>query len=121
MDANDAGTAAGAGSSRPRPRTTAIRRISRGSLSALSASRAGQQSDGHFYEGHSPLAHLAPAFAELSEAVADLAANLKDLDEINDNLNAFNEGFAGFLYGLRMNAYTCAFPGVSLQVKTVAC
>ena len=94
------------------PRTTAtpLRRISRGSLGALSASRS--RPEGSSYDGFSALSHLVPVFAELSEGIEDLAVNLAALDEINNDLDAFNEGFAGLLYGLRMNAYTCAFPGV---------
>lgn len=85
------------------PTQTPLRRISRGSLSALSASRSRLALDDY---SQPALSHLAPVFAELSEAIEDLAVNFEGLDAINDGLDRFNEGFAGLLYGLRMNAYT---------------
>ncbi|CAD6565486.1 MAG: hypothetical protein CYPHOPRED_005661 [Cyphobasidiales sp. Tagirdzhanova-0007] len=80
--------------------TTPFRRISGGSLSALSASRSREADDGP------ALAHLAGVYAELSEAIEDLAVNFEALDAINEDLGQFNEGLACLLYGLRMNAYT---------------
>ena len=85
------------------PAQTPLRRISRGSLSALSASRTRRALDDY---SQPALSHLAPVFAELSEAIEDLAVNFEGLDAINDGLDRFNEGLAGLLYGLRMNAYT---------------
>lgn len=84
--------------------TTPLRRISRGSLVALSASRT-RESDLY----GPTLGHLAPAFAELAEAVEDLAVNMEALDAINASLDEFNESFAGLLVGLRANAYTADF------------
>ena len=83
--------------------TTPLRRISRRSLSALSASRSREADDGPV------LTFLEGVFAELSEAIEDLAVNFEALDAINEGLDGFNEGFAGLLYGLRMNAYTSDF------------
>ena len=87
------------------PAKTPLRRISRASLGALSASRNRE-------EESSPLEHLNGPFAELAEAMEDLAVNFEALDAINDDLNSFNHGFGAFLYGLRMNAYASEFPQV---------
>lgn len=86
---------------------TPLRRISHSSLAALSASRNRDDED----DG-SPLQHLEGAFAELSEAIQDMVVNLEALDAVNADLTRFNHGFAGFLYGLRMNAYTGEFLNV---------
>lgn len=114
MDAVTAAPDAARPSTAPTSTTsaTSLRRISRGSLTALSASRS-RFGPGQAYEGLSSISHLAPVFAELSEAMEDLSNNFAALDEVSDYLADFNEGFASFMYGLRMNAYTCAFPGVS--------
>jgi DASH complex subunit DAM1 len=87
------------------PAKTPLRRISRASLGALSASRNRE-------EESSPLEHLNGPFAELAEAMEDLAVNFEALDAINEDLNSFNHGFGAFLYGLRMNAYASEFPQV---------
>ncbi|KAK9896433.1 hypothetical protein P389DRAFT_180216 [Cystobasidium minutum MCA 4210] len=100
-----AATGAAAGTAAPPPATTPLRRISRGSLVALSASRTREA------DLYGPtLGHLAPAFAELAETIEDLAVNLEALDAINQSLDDFNESFAGLLLGLRANAYTSEFP-----------
>jgi len=82
---------------------TPLRRISRGSLAAMSASRGAEHSNGP------ALAVLAPAFAELADSVEDLAVNMEGMDAVCQSLADFNEAFAGFLLGLRMNAYTSDF------------
>lgn len=89
------------------PPTTPLRRISRGSLSALSASRSREVED-----GAEPLEHLFHVFAELSEGFEDLAVNFEALNAVCESLDSFNEGFASFLYGLRVNAYTTEFVDV---------
>lgn len=107
-------TAAGGGTSTAATATTTpLRRISRGSLVALSASRTREA------DLYGPtLGHLAPAFAELAEAVEDLAVNFEALDAINQSLDEFNESFAGLLVGLRVNAYTSEFPEVSVTRRS---
>lgn len=103
-----ASTSASASAPATAATTTPLRRISRGSLVALSASRTRET------DLYGPtLGHLAPAFAELAEAVEDLAVNMEALDAINTSLDVFNEAFAGLLVGLRVNAYTSDF----LQVR----
>lgn len=111
--------------------TTPLRRISRGSLSALSASRSrpvyygggggtdGADEDGEYYHYYDHdhdepvLPHLSGVFAELSEAFEDLAVNFEGLDAINEDLVRFNNAFSGLIYGVKMNAYTNDFPEVS--------
>jgi DASH complex subunit DAM1 len=51
-------------------------------------------------------------FAELSDAMADLEANFMQLQLMHESLARFSESFAGFLYGLNMNAFCVDFPEV---------
>lgn len=78
--------------------TTPIRRISRGSLSY---SLQGGQQD--------PLDRLAPLFTELADSFEVLAENFQLMNAVNDELDSFNNSFAAYLYGLKMNAYTTDF------------
>jgi len=84
--------------------TTPLRqgRVSRGSLGALSASRARD-------EDAAGLAYLTPLFCELADSIQDLRSNFESLDAINEGLDSFNEAFASYLYGLKMNAYAAEF------------
>ncbi|GAA5934405.1 DASH complex subunit DAM1 [Sporobolomyces koalae] len=107
--------------SRPSTRpTTPLRRISAHSLRSLSLSHSQTQ---HLAGGNgsdrlttssttttsTTLSHLGPLFAELSDAVSDLCANLDATANLAKNLDQFNEGFASYLYGLRINSYTFDF------------
>lgn len=98
--------------------TTPIRRISRGSLSALSHSRGaadGLASSSASAGGHhsdndanllpTPLSFLDESVGYLSDETSTLLTNLSDLSEIHTALNTFNEGFSMFLYGLKVAAY----------------
>lgn len=93
--------------------TTPIRRISRGSLSALSHSRgAGDDGDAAVHtaaddnnHNPTPLSFLDESVGYLSDETSILLNNLADLNEVHSALNTFNEGFAMFLYGLRVAAY----------------
>lgn len=87
--------------SRPHSRsTTPLRRPhSRGSAHGL-------QTDGDAF----PLNTLEPAFAELSDGMAILEANMGDMQVMHESLSRFSESFAGFLYGLNMNAFCVDFP-----------
>lgn len=89
-------------SSRP---TTPLRRIERGSLSALSQSRQGA-------EDSFPLDSLDVAFAELSDSFSDFAANIQQIVELGQGISRFNESFASFLYGLNVNAFCVDFAEV---------
>jgi DASH complex subunit DAM1 len=101
----------------PRRPRTPIRRISRGSLRALSlsASRDSQ------YPSADPLAHLAPLITELRDQFDDLAANFDALDHVNESLDGFNEAFASYLYGLKINAYTGVFDQVMSTFTSAPC
>ncbi|KNZ59850.1 hypothetical protein VP01_1652g5 [Puccinia sorghi] len=55
------------------------------------------------------LHHLAPLFADLSDAITDLHINLSNLDLVCQDLDGFNESFAAFIYGLRVNSYLTDF------------
>lgn len=45
--------------------------------------------------------------------MADLEANFMHLQLMHESLARFSENFAGFLYGLNMNAFCVDFPEVS--------
>lgn len=94
-------------SPRSRP-TTPLRPSSRSSLRD-SASRA----RGSYGAEASPLENLEGPFAELSDAMADLESNFMQLQLMHESLARFSESFAGFLYGLNMNAFCVDFPEVS--------
>lgn len=76
--------------------TTPLRRVSRGSISALSQSRGASAT---------PLSFLEGALGNLADETSILSANLEELTSIHDSLNTFNEGFGMFLYGLKVAAY----------------
>ena len=48
--------------------------------------------------------------------MADLEANFMHLQLMHESLARFSENFAGFLYGLNMNAFCVDFPEVSFVV-----
>jgi DASH complex subunit DAM1 len=85
--------------------TTPIRRISRGSLSALALSQSAATV-------HDPLSHLEPVIREVADSLEILTENMASLCQINNDLDDFNEAFAGFLFGLKMNAYAVDFTEV---------
>jgi DASH complex subunit DAM1 len=55
---------------------------------------------------------LQDGFAELSDAMADLEQNFLQLQLMHESLARFSESFAGFLYGMNMNAFCVDFPEV---------
>lgn len=55
---------------------------------------------------------LQDGFAELSDAMADLEQNFMQLQLMHESLARFSESFAGFLYGMNMNAFCVDFPEV---------
>jgi len=95
-------------SSRP---TTPLRRISSHSLRSLSLSHS--QSHQPSSSSESALSHLSPLFAELADSISDLCANSEGLSQLTGNLTRFNEGFASYLYGVRINSYTFDFNNVN--------
>ncbi|CAO1624909.1 unnamed protein product [Jaminaea pallidilutea] len=80
--------------------TTPLRRVSRGSISALSQSQRGGASS-----SSTPLSFLEGAMGNLADETSTLSTNLEDLASIHGALNTFNEGFSMFLYGLKVAAY----------------
>lgn len=93
--------------------TTPIRRISRGSISALSASHL----QGGAYAGKdanaTPLSHLETAMRDIADDISSLHLNLEQVQGIHEALSVFNENFAMYLYGLKMNAFCVEWPEVS--------
>ncbi|KAI0312064.1 DASH complex subunit Dam1-domain-containing protein [Amylostereum chailletii] len=87
----------------PTPHRTPLRRVSQGSLSAMSRSRA--HPDAPY-----GLGFLEPAMAELADEVDTLQTNVEGLRELGDALQTFNESFASWLYVMNMNALTVDWP-----------
>lgn len=48
----------------------------------------------------------------MSDAMADLEQNFVQLQLMHESLARFSESFAGFLYGMNMNAFCVDFPEV---------
>ncbi|KAL6705275.1 DASH complex subunit dam1 [Coniothyrium glycines] len=91
-------------SPRSRP-TTPLRASSRSSLRESSQrGRAASAAAGNALDG------LQDGFAELSDAMADLEQNFVQLQLMHESLARFSESFAGFLYGMNMNAFCVDFP-----------
>ncbi|KAF1839587.1 hypothetical protein BDW02DRAFT_538885 [Decorospora gaudefroyi] len=92
-------------SPRSRP-TTPLRASSRSSLRDSSQRGRAASASGNALEG------LQDGFAELSDAMADLEQNFMQLQLMHESLARFSESFAGFLYGMNMNAFCVDFPEV---------
>ncbi|KAJ4313392.1 DASH complex subunit dam1 [Neodidymelliopsis sp. IMI 364377] len=90
-------------SPRSRP-TTPLRPSSRSSLRDSAQRGRGASSSSN------ALAGLQDGFAELSDAMADLEQNFVQLQLMHESLARFSESFAGFLYGMNMNAFCVDFP-----------
>ena len=91
--------------SRPTPHRTPLRRISQGSLFALSRSQS-------YPDAPHGLGFLEPAMSELADEAETLQANLDGLKNLSDSLKSFNESFASWLYVMNMNALTTDWPQV---------
>lgn len=89
-------------------RRTLLRRVSQGSLFALS------NSDLSAPHG---LGFLEPAMAEFVDEAEALSANVQGMKNLSDSLAMFNESFASWLYVMNMNALTTDWP----QVSSSAC
>jgi hypothetical protein len=96
-------------SPRSRP-TTPLRPSSRSSLRDSVQRGRGAASSGNALEG------LQDGFAELSDAMADLEQNFMQLQLMHESLARFSESFAGFLYGMNMNAFCVDFPEVCVDL-----
>jgi len=89
----------------PTPHRTPLRRVSQGSLFALS--RSGAHSDAPH-----GLGFLEPALAELADEADALRANVDGLRALSASLDTFNEAFASWMYVMNMNALTVDWPEV---------
>ncbi|RDB23932.1 DASH complex subunit DAM1 [Hypsizygus marmoreus] len=81
------------------PHRTPLKRVSQGSLFALSRS-------GAFPDAPHGLGFLEPAMAEFVDETEALQANLEGMKHLSDSLATFNESFASWLYIMNMNALT---------------
>jgi len=84
--------------------STPLRRISHGSLS---------QSHQASTSSPTQLDFLAQPLADLVDEIDALHQNLLNINALSTSLGSFNEGFATFLYGMRMNAFSVEWPQVS--------
>jgi len=87
------------------PHRTPLRRISQGSLFALS--RSEQNPDAPH-----GLGFLEPVMSELVDEAEALQANVEGLRSLSQSLKTFNECFASLLYVMDMNALTTDWPQV---------
>ncbi len=92
--------------------TTPIRRISRGSISALGAAAPNPHA--------TPLAHLEHAMRDIADDIGTLHLNLEQVQGIHEALGCFNENFAMYLYGLKMNAFCVEWPEVSGRIRQLS-
>ena len=90
----------------PTPHRTPLRRVSQGSLLALSRSSAHHQDAPH------GLGFLEPALAELADEAEALRGNVEGLRALSASLDTFNEAFSSWLYVMNMNALTVDWPEV---------
>ncbi len=97
----------------PTPLRTPLRRVSHGSLFALS--RSGARSDAPH-----GLGFLEFALAELADEAEALRANVDGLRALSASLDTFNESFASWLYVMNMNALTVEWPEVSVRFFSVS-
>ncbi|KAG2360933.1 DASH complex subunit Dam1-domain-containing protein [Suillus spraguei] len=85
------------------PHRTPLKRVSQGSLFALS--RSGNNPDAPH-----GLGFIEPVMAELIDEVETLQANVEGLRNLGNSLKTFNESFASWLYVMDMNALTVDWP-----------
>ncbi|KAG2356606.1 hypothetical protein BDR07DRAFT_1612980 [Suillus spraguei] len=85
------------------PHRTPLKRVSQGSLFALS--RSGNNPDAPH-----GLGFIEPVMAELIDEVETLQANVEGLRNLSNSLKTFNGSFASWLYVMDMNALTVDWP-----------
>ncbi|KAF9460447.1 hypothetical protein BDZ94DRAFT_1265916 [Collybia nuda] len=85
------------------PHRTPLRRVSQGSLFALSRS-------GAYPDAPHGLGFLEPAMAEFVDETEVLQANVEGMKNLSHSLATFNESFASWLYIMNMNALTTDWP-----------
>lgn len=98
----------------PTPHRTPLRRISQGSLFALSQS-------GAFPDAPHGLGFLEPAMSELIDETETMHSNIDGMKNLSDSLATFNESFASWLYVMNMNALTTDWPQVCFSFDFVLC
>lgn len=77
---------------------TPLRRVSRGSLAAISRS-------GNFPDAPSKLGFMGPALENLADETEALHANLEGLNALAASLERFNESFASYLFVQKINVF----------------
>ncbi|GJJ14929.1 hypothetical protein Clacol_009199 [Clathrus columnatus] len=81
------------------PHRTPLRRVSRGSLSALSRSHNDNSSP-------AGLQFLGPALEILTDEVDALSQNVDGLNKLSSSLKRFNESFASYLFMQKINVFS---------------
>ncbi|KAH9169330.1 DASH complex subunit Dam1-domain-containing protein [Lactarius sanguifluus] len=97
----------------PTPHRTPLRRVSQGSLLALSRSSAHHQDAPH------GLGFLEPALAELADEAEALRGNVEGLRALSTSLETFNEAFSSWLYVMNMNALTVDWPEAPTEASFI--
>lgn len=97
-------------SSSQTPHRTPLRRVSQGSLFALSRSAA-------YPNAPHGLGFIEPAMAEFADEVDVLHANTEGIKNLSESLATFNESFASWLYVMTMNALTTDWPQVCCPIS----
>lgn len=97
----------------PTPHRTPLRRVSQGSLLALSHSGAHHQDAPH------GLGFLEPVLAELADEAETLRGNVDGLRALSASLDTFNEAFSSWLYVMNMNALTVDWPEAPTEASFV--
>ncbi|KIY46858.1 hypothetical protein FISHEDRAFT_19664, partial [Fistulina hepatica ATCC 64428] len=82
---------------------TPLRRVSQGSLFALSRS-------GAYPDAPPGLGFLEPVLSEFLDEQEALQSNIQGLNALSESLVTFNETFASWLYVMEMNALTTDWP-----------
>ncbi|KAG6820536.1 hypothetical protein H0H93_015707 [Arthromyces matolae] len=94
------------------PHRTPLKRVSQGSLFALSRS-------GAYPDAPHGLGFLEPAMSEFIDETDALQANIERMKNLSDSLAKFNESFASWLYIMNMNALTVDWPQAPTEVSFV--
>jgi DASH complex subunit DAM1 len=92
------------------PRTP-LRRVSQGSLFAVSTSDPDAQFSGVDF--------LDAAISEFADETETLQANVESMKNLSESLATFNESFASWLYVMNMNALTTDWPQVRVDFIAV--
>jgi DASH complex subunit DAM1 len=88
---------------------TPLRRVSRGSLAAISRS-------GNFPDAPANLGFMGPALENLADETEALHANIEGLNALAASLETFNESFASYLYVQKINVFCVEWYQVSPSV-----